>query len=155
MLSHCRQEKAGRTCRITLEAAGDVVEDLGDVLADLAQGAAAGRAGAARLMHDLVPRKMRRQGPAAGLPLFAGIGVCASSPGVGAAGPAAFARASSSSSLSSNCSSSPGHLLRGAAELLAPQPGDLELQLLDLQRLGHQAGSGGRELFPLGGDEPV
>src|ERR1700741_5093569 len=47
------------------EAAGDVLEDLADVLADLAHLPAAGRAGAGRLVPGLGARQMRRQGAAA------------------------------------------------------------------------------------------
>jgi hypothetical protein len=139
-----------------LEAAGDVAEDLGDILADLAQGAPAAQAGAARLMHDLVPRQMRRQRPAAGLPalrrdrrlglLWAGAG--------GRRGTGRFLRLQLLQPQLELLELA-GHLLRRAAVLLAPQAGDLELELLDLQRLGHQARSGGRELFSLRGDEPV
>jgi hypothetical protein len=44
-------------------------------------------------------------------------------------------------------------LLRGSAEGLPAQPGDLQLQRLDLQRLGDQAGPRRRELGRLGGDQ--
>ena len=44
-------------------------------------------------------------------------------------------------------------LLRGPAEGLPAQPGDLQLQRLDLQRLGDQAGSRRHELGRLGGDQ--
>jgi hypothetical protein len=49
------------------EVPGNVIENLGDILADLAHLAAAGRAGAARLMHDFAAWQMRRQCPASGL----------------------------------------------------------------------------------------
>ena len=42
---------------------------------------------------------------------------------------------------------SPLDLLRRAAELRPPQPGNLHLQLLDLQRLGKQSRLGGRQLL--------
>jgi hypothetical protein len=44
-----------------LEVTGDVIKNPGDVLTDLAHLAAAGRAGAARLVHDVAGRQMRRQ----------------------------------------------------------------------------------------------
>src|SRR5512144_1564196 len=44
-------------------------------------------------------------------------------------------------------------LLRGSAEGLPAQPGDLQLQRLDLQRLGDQAGPRRRELGRLGRDQ--
>jgi hypothetical protein len=63
----------------------------------------------------------------------------------------------------------PRDLLRRSSELLASQSGDLQLELLDLQRLGQQSRSRGRKLqvarFPrltlardvggLGGDDPM
>jgi hypothetical protein len=39
--------------------------------------------------------------------------------------------------------------------VLAPQLGDLELQLLDLQRLSQKTRLGRRQLLPLGGDQPA
>jgi hypothetical protein len=50
-----------------LEMAGDVIENAGDILADLAHLAAAHRAGAAWLVHDVARRKMSGQRPAFGL----------------------------------------------------------------------------------------
>ena len=50
-----------------LEMAGDVIENPGDILADLAHLAAAHRAGAAWLMHDVGRRKMSGQRPGFGL----------------------------------------------------------------------------------------
>ena len=50
-----------------LEVTGDVIKNPGDVLTDLAHLAAAGRAGAARLVHDVAGRQMRRQFAACGL----------------------------------------------------------------------------------------
>lgn len=44
-----------------LEVSGDVIKHSGDVLADLEHLAATGRAGTARLVHDVAGRQMRRQ----------------------------------------------------------------------------------------------
>ena len=137
-----------------LEPAGDVVQRLGDVLAHLAHRPAAGRTDARRRVHDVAARQMLRQRPTAAparrlrsrssgrrrgrLPVWA------------------FARRVVFLQLFQRQLQLADHaaeFLRRPAEGLPAQAGDLQLQRLDLQRLGDQAGPRRRELGRLGRDQ--
>jgi hypothetical protein len=87
------------------EAAGDIIQDLGYVLAHFAQGTAAYAAGAGRLVHDDGARQRLGQ---FGRGFFAGAssGAESSGGGVSAAAFASASAVSSSSSFSSSCSGS-------------------------------------------------
>ena len=123
-----------------LEAAGDVLQHLADVLADLAHRPAAGRAGAGRLVDHLGARQMFGQRPAATLDGRVPRLLLA----VGRSDRPGRHRARRLQLLQHQLEllDRPLDLLRRPAELLAAQPGDLDLQLLDLQRLHHEPGPG-------------
>ena len=112
------------------EAAGDIVEHLGDVFAERGHVAAAGRTGAGaivvRFVHDLLTRQMIRQLACA----LAGPFVYRQRSVFGSSladlfGLAGFQLLEPQLKLFDL----PGQPLRGAAELHPPQLGDLELQL--------------------------
>ena len=135
-----------------LEAAGDVVEYLGDVLADLAHRATAGRADLARLVHDLSARQMFGQGSPARrfLPQRRIALRCRRGHGDDlwrGGGRLGLQLIKHQFQLLDDARD----LLRRAAELLTPQTRDLDLQLLDLERLGLQPGLGGGQLSLAGG----
>jgi hypothetical protein len=117
-----------------LEAAGDVVEDLGDVFAQPGHAAAAIRAGGGpivrRLVHDLLTRQMVRQW----LALWPVAVTDRQRPVFGDSladvfGFAGFQLLEPQFELLDL----PAEPLRGAAELHPPQLGDLEFELLDFQ----------------------
>ena len=117
-----------------LEAAGDIVEDFGDVLAHFTQGPAAHAACAVRFVYDLPARQrlgqLRRRFFAGAC---SGAGSSAMAGAVSAAASASASAVSSSSSLSSSCSNS-RRIAPTKRRSSALQTSDLDFQLLDLKR---------------------
>ncbi|CAA7627334.1 conserved hypothetical protein [Magnetospirillum sp. SS-4] len=135
-----------------LEASGHVVQDLGDVLADLAQHAAAGRTGAGPGMNHLAARQMRRQRAATTMTALArlgrrNLGACL------ARGPIRSGADLQILQHQFELLDLAVQLLRGAAKLLPPQPRDLHLERLDLQALGDQTGLRRRQFSGQPGDD--
>src|SRR6476469_1856718 len=117
-----------------LEAAGDVIEYLGDVLTDLAHRTSTGRADLAQLVHDLGARQMFGQGSPAGrfLPQRQIALRCRRGHGNSlwrGSGRLGLQLIKHQFQLLDDARD----LLRRAAELLAPQTRDLDLQLLNLE----------------------
>src|SRR5262245_40632270 len=152
MVSHLRHEQTGRTCWLYLEAAGDVLENLGDVLAHLAHRAVAvGRGARLRgLVEERCARQMRGEIPArlfCSLPTPAGLRPALSQGvwlgrglalgfGLGLGGLEFLKLQLELLDLAPD----------GSDELpyfLAPEPGELVFELLDLQRVGDRPGLGG------------
>ena len=134
-----------------LEPAGDVVQRLGDVLAHLAHRPAAGRTDARRRVHDIGARQMLRQRTATAPALR----LRHHGRRRGSLLVWAFARRLCFQLFQRQLQLADHlpELLRRPAEGLPAQPGDLQLQRLDLQRLGDQAGPRRRELGRLGYDQ--
>ena len=124
-----------------LERGWDIFEQLGHVLAELAQHrAAAAGAGRRRLMHDALARQVRRQGFAAARLAVGRLGACRASRalclgllGAGLALRHAFLELAEQELELLDLAV---ELLRGTAEARSAQHRELRLEMLDLQRLG-------------------
>src|SRR6202035_3371883 len=133
-----------------LEAAGDVIQHLADIFADLAHRAAAGGAGAIRGVDDLPARQVLGQWAPTGRLLsrdaLAFI-ICRRGAGFDrhwSAGGFRLQFIEHQFQLLDDALD----LLRGAAELLTAQARDLDLQFLDLECFGDQTGFRHFELGP-------